>query len=72
MNAVSQFLSTIGLWPKPRLPVADADHIVQSLRDAANDANHLAGELNRIADQAEDPFGEFAYRARHSRFARKG
>lgn len=70
MNVVTHFLMEYGLWPKPRLPRATEQRISSELRSAAEDANGLAGDLERIADEA-DPFGEFAMRARKSRLRRR-
>lgn len=67
MNVVSQFLTEIGLWPKPHLSKERADRAVAMLGTARREADRLADELEIIADKADDPFADFAERARASR-----
>lgn len=72
MNVVTHFLTHIGLWPTPHLSRGDVQHAKSVLTTARHEANQLADELEKLADDDNDAFEEFATRARHSRFLRRG
>lgn len=71
MNIVTEILSHLCIWPRPRLSKDLLDHVDSTLREARDEANRLAGELETIADRADDPFAALVHRARRSQFRRQ-
>lgn len=67
MNVVTDFLTTIGMWPKPHLTNERVAHVNHVLKTARDEADQLADELETLAGREDDPFGTFARRARESR-----
>lgn len=71
MTVLTQYLSSIGLWPQARLSAPDSEKIKAALSEATHEANSLADELEDIDARADDPFAVFAHRARRSQFRRR-